>query len=766
MFSKLKLHSSVILLFFGFAALGLFFSFDFYGELRQIQSAESALNTSGRIFSYYDSLRTALDAPPTNLIKISSRLAGHLPNSPALAPIGDHRSRKALSHSAAFYRTLNRIHFSLADCFNGPSFPSDLDRPFLNLLSLNDMTFNALALTEKLHDQPEFSPKNIFIYRTNIANKARLLSPFLHSETWQKFRTALSKPEEQWNAFHAGLIYSLSKQLFYEQWNMAKSIRQQAQNRIILFRILPVWLIGFLLAFAFLALFREQMSVTSSKAENAQNGQSDDINQGGILRHQKTHRQILVQSERLFAELWDNSPDSMLLLNNQGEILAVNEAYCALVRLKREELIGKPFTIVYDDSERPELQEQFELCLSGNSIAPLHEAEYKMWFGQKLWLEFSHSSFQLPDIGSAVLSIIKDITSRKKMLLDLADSEKRFRTLFNNANDPAFVNHLTPDNRFDHFIEVNQIACETYLYSKEEFKRLTPLVLIPPEYRKKERKALETLLKTGHVIYEVEHFRKDKRRIPVEISAHLFEYKNKPTVFSIVRDISERKRAQKALQLSHEQLRNLASRLHDIREEERSMIAREIHDELGQLLTVLKIEISLLCKRFTQNDQDIRQKVDTISGLINQAVESVQQISSKLRPGILDEVGLVAALEWQAQEFSKHTGIQCRYSLTEEDIQLDKDKSTALFRIFQEALTNVARHSNAKRVSIFLKKTSNRVILEITDNGCGIKRQQIDSPRSLGILGMRERALVFGGSVSIRGVQGKGTHVKVEMPLG
>ena len=483
-------------------------------------------------------------------------------------------------------------------------------------------------------------------------------------------------------------------------------------------------------------------------------------------RHnQMQHKDDLLQSEQLFQQLWNNSSDGMVLINHQAKILAVNEAYCQLVQMKRSQLLNQPFTIVYNERERAELLEQFELCQNENKIAASHEAQYKMWFGEMRWLEFSHSILDLPEIGQTVLSVVKDITARKRMLLDLADSEKRFRMLFNNANDPAFVNHLSKDLRFERFIEVNQSACVTYLYPREEFLRLSPLTLIPPEYRQKEKSSLETLLKSKHVIYEIEHFRKDKRRIPVEISAHLFEYKGKPTVLSIVRNISERKKAQEALQHSKEQLRQLASRLHDVREEERTMIAREIHDELGQLLTVLKIQISLLCKNFVDTEPEIRSKVQTISELINQAVEAVQQISAKLRPPILDEVGLAAALEWQAQEFSKHTGIQCRYSLPEELSGLDKDKSTALFRIFQEALTNVARHARAERVSIFLKKKHHRVILEITDNGCGIKPQQIESSRSLGLLGMRERALMFGGQFIIRGVPGKGTYVKVDMPI-
>jgi len=195
------------------------------------------------------------------------------------------------------------------------------------------------------------------------------------------------------------------------------------------------------------------------------------------------------------------------------------------------------------------------------------------------------------------------------------------------------------------------------------------------------------------------------------------------------------------------------------------MIAREIHDELGQSLTVLKIQTALVANKINPGKYDLKEKIVSIIDLIDQTVESVQKISAKLRPGILDELGLIAAIEWQSQEFHKRTGITCEYTLPKEEIIIPDEMATAIFRIFQEALTNVARHAEAKRVSIIIRQVNHTLILEVTDNGRGISPGQRDNSRALGILGMKERALVFGGQVKIHGVNKRGTNVKVEMPI-
>ncbi len=482
----------------------------------------------------------------------------------------------------------------------------------------------------------------------------------------------------------------------------------------------------------------------------------------------KVHQDVelaLKRTEKLLEQFWQISPDGMRLMDSKGTILQVNDSYCQMVGLPREQLEGYPFTVVYESAIRENMMQDYHKHLRDDQIFPHQDGKRRLWNGQEVWLEFSNSFLEMPSSSPLLLSVIKDITHRKQAELNLQKSEERFRLLFNHANDAVFVNHLLPNLKFGPFLEVNKVACQRLLYSHEDFLSLNPYSIIPNQYYDRLSDILDQLEKEHHAIYEMEFLRKDNRAIPVEISALLFEYKNKPTILSIARDITQRKQAEQQLKRSSRQLRNLASRIQRIREEERAVIAREIHDELGQVLTVLKIQVSLLGNKLQSSSEDIHQRIGKISDFIDQTVESVQRISAKLRPGILDELGLGAAIEWQAQEFSKNSGIVCKCSLLKEDMQIDAEKATAIFRIFQEALTNVARHAQAERVSVFLRRENQHLILEVTDNGRGITRSQIEDPRSLGILGMKERALIFGGRVSIHGVAGKGSNVKVEMPL-
>lgn len=230
----------------------------------------------------------------------------------------------------------------------------------------------------------------------------------------------------------------------------------------------------------------------------------------------------------------------------------------------------------------------------------------------------------------------------------------------------------------------------------------------------------------------------------------------------------KRLRFREELERSREQLRNLSRRLQSIREEDSKRIAREIHDELGQSLTALKMDLSWLAARFSEDLSDRRpllEKIKAMSSLIDRTIQTVQKISSELRPGLLDDLGLIPAIEWQAQEFQRRTGIQCQLAIECETVDLDSERSTAVFRVFQEALTNVARHAQASQVSITLKKDPKQLELKVMDNGIGISEKAIQASDSLGLMGMRERLHPFGGELGIRGWPNKGTEVTVVLPL-
>lgn len=208
--------------------------------------------------------------------------------------------------------------------------------------------------------------------------------------------------------------------------------------------------------------------------------------------------------------------------------------------------------------------------------------------------------------------------------------------------------------------------------------------------------------------------------------------------------VLERKRAEEEIMRSQKQLRDLYHRLELVREEERTRMAREIHDELAQTLTALKLEISLLDKKLKKNDPTLRSCTQMMLEVLNTTIQAGKKLVMDLRPPLLDDFGLPEAIEWQAIEFEMRTGIQCDIDFGKNYLVLDKDRSTTLFRIFQETLTNVTRHAKADKINISLTESNGDVTLQIRDNGIGISKKQISNLRSLGLLGIRERALVWG----------------------
>jgi PAS domain S-box-containing protein len=231
--------------------------------------------------------------------------------------------------------------------------------------------------------------------------------------------------------------------------------------------------------------------------------------------------------------------------------------------------------------------------------------------------------------------------------------------------------------------------------------------------------------------------------------------------FATSTEIEDRKQAEDALQYSLEELRALAARLQSVREEERTRLAREIHDELGQALTGIMLESASLICELPRDAKQQSNRAELIMKLADETIQTVRRISTELRPGILDDLGLMAAVEWAAEEFQSRTGIDCRLDLPVDDIVIDRERATALFRILQETLTNVARHSHATQVNVRLAKEEGSLILEVHDNGKGISKEELSAGRSLGILGMRERALILGGGLAISGAPGQGTTIEV-----
>ena len=375
--------------------------------------------------------------------------------------------------------------------------------------------------------------------------------------------------------------------------------------------------------------------------------------------------------------------------------------------------------------------------------------------------------FTMTSLIMIIFVLLTIISYRKKMVTVLRDSEERYRDFYENA--PDMFHSVNKDGVI---IDCNETEARMLGYKKEEIIGRPIADFFSDSTIKIYEQEFPTLKnKRVHLDREREFVRKDgsmftaSLNIFTEVDEHGELIKTK----TIARDLTERRRVEE-LKKSQEQLRSLSAYLEHAREEEKKRIARQIHDELGHALTTLSLDLSWLEKRFAKDGEspDIQlliSRTRAMSELIDATVKTVQRISSELIPGVLEHLGLSEAIKWQLDKFRKRTGIMCDLRIDPENIMLRQNRSLTVFRIFQESLTNIIRHSEATDVHVVLQEADESLSLEVRDNGKGLQESQIGSPESLGLIGIRERARILGGSVRFSCSPGSGTTVKVTIPF-
>ncbi|HEY3290756.1 MAG TPA: PAS domain S-box protein [Anaerolineae bacterium] len=310
---------------------------------------------------------------------------------------------------------------------------------------------------------------------------------------------------------------------------------------------------------------------------------------------------------------------------------------------------------------------------------------------------------------------------------------------------------------------MNRGAEQTFGYTRDYMIGRGVELLLPARYQEqynRQRQAVMDSLPTLPMGLRVELYAqsKDGREFPAEVKLSPLTNGLVKIYSAVIHDITGRK-------AEENKLHDLTARLLSIREEERLQVSRAIHDELGQALTGLKMDVAWLQRHLTREQADALAKTEAMVKLIDDTIQSVRHISAQIRPAILDDIGLTAAVEWQLKEFESRTGIQCVYSRGPEEMALDGDIATTAFRIFQEALTNVARHASATRIVTSVQVIGDTLMMCVQDNGRGITDGEISSPKSLGLMGMLERAHLMHGEVQVRGMPGQGTTVVLQLPL-
>ena len=462
----------------------------------------------------------------------------------------------------------------------------------------------------------------------------------------------------------------------------------------------------------------------------------------------------LFESEKKFRTLVQQASDGIIITDEDGNFIEVNETAATLTGYKKEELDNMNTDDIFFEEGGVKTPLRYNAMASGAVVISEHFVRRK---GGKM-INVEVSAKQLYD--GRFQRILRDITERIQVEEALKASEKKYRLLFNDNPLPMWINSQDDSN----FIDVNNAALISYGYSKKEFFKMKLADLDSLGNSLKKHLPLDNVDSTK-MQSVFEHIKKDGQKIIVNILTHDIIFEGKPAILSLANDITAKFEAEENLQKSNEALRSLASHIETIREKERSHMAREIHDELGQQLTGLKMDISWLNKKINSQDEAVKEKMKDAIALIDKTVITVRRIATQLRPSILDDLGLIAAMEWQSEEFEKRSEIKSIFSSNVSQLTINTDVATAVFRIFQESLTNVLRHSQATEVISFFRLENNIITLFIEDNGIGFKENEIKNKKTLGLLGMKERIQLINGKYEINGNSGKGTSVIITVPL-
>jgi PAS domain S-box-containing protein len=496
------------------------------------------------------------------------------------------------------------------------------------------------------------------------------------------------------------------------------------------------------------------------------------FSQGAIIisediTERKRAEELLQKERDTFYSILERAPYGVMVVDNDGKHSFVNTEFTNITGYTLEDVPTTQDWLhrAYPDQHyRNMVQEMWGNDYTQSKSEETFRKQFGRVFSRALNVVCKDGAAKEIEFRTAVIGdegnifMLADITERQRMHALLETAAAEWRTTFDAINDAVCL--LDPHGKIIRcnnamlqvmgkpFSQIINHHCWEVIHGVSEGPHNCPITLVGKTHQR-----------------ETEVMFKGSRWFNISVDPLLDE---DGTIFGsvhIMSDISDRMRIQNELQDSREQLRNLSVYLESVREQERTNIAREIHDELAQSLTALKMDVSWLDHRLPSDAQSLSEKTKSMTKLIDSTIQIVKRISAELRPGVLDDLGLVAAIEWQAEEFQSRTGISCNVKVDPQDLMVDQDRSTAIFRIFQETLTNVARHAHATRVSVVLKERGERLTLRVRDNGTGITEEQIVAPQSFGLIGIRERVHPWGGKVSIKGIPGKGTTVMVNMEL-
>jgi PAS domain S-box-containing protein len=472
----------------------------------------------------------------------------------------------------------------------------------------------------------------------------------------------------------------------------------------------------------------------------------------------------LLQSEERWTATLGSIGEAVIATDSKARVTFLNPVAAALTGWQLEEAqnqpVGDVFKIINEksgmsaDDEVLQVLEERRILTVPNNVALITRD------GREISVE--HSAAPILAGKEKVIGVVlvfRDVSERRQEQIETAEQA----ALLELTQDSVFVMDMKGTVLFW------SRGAEAMLgYSKSQAADTISHDLLSTDFPQPLVEIREELLRVGHWEGDLMMTAQDGRRIVVSSRWALQWGKRDqaPRVLVINSDITQRKLGEESLVLQREQLRALAERLQWVREDDRKRVARDLHDQIGQILTAIKMDMTWMTRHLPASEDAVLARLMESIQLINNGVKAVRTICSGLRPGVLDDLGLAAAIEWQASEFASRNGIQCQVSVPPVDLHLDGDRATATFRIFQECMTNVIRHAQAKSVCVALVQEEENILLVVEDDGIGFSESGLSNTLgSLGLLGMKERAQFCGGDVQIASSPGKGTTVTVRVPV-
>ncbi len=472
----------------------------------------------------------------------------------------------------------------------------------------------------------------------------------------------------------------------------------------------------------------------------------------------------LLQSEERWTATLGSIGEAVIATDSEARVTFLNPIAAALTGWQPEEALNQPIgnvlRLINESSGMTADNEVLRVLKEKQILAVANHVDLVTRDGREVAVE--HSAAPILAAKGEVIGVVlvfRDVAERRREQIAIAEQA----ALLELTQDSVFV-----IDREGTVLFWSRGAEVMFGYTKAQAAGKIAHELLCTEFPQPFAEIMAELARVGHWEGDLLKTAQDGRRVAVTGRWALQWGKRgqAPRVLVVNSDITERKRGEESLVLQKEQLRALAERLQWVREEDRKQVARDLHDQIGQILTAIKMDMTWMIRHLPESEVEVLARLRESTQSINDGVKAVRTICSGLRPGVLDDLGLAAAIEWQASEFSSRNGIHCQVSVPPIDLHLDGDRATATFRIFQECLTNVIRHAQAKKVRVDLCQEDENILLVVEDDGIGFHESGVSNALgSLGLLGMKERAQFCGGDVQITSFPGNGTTVTVRVPV-